>query len=217
MSTVPPASIYLREDSTGNAMEGVNYQKVQNQHYALAGVWADVRQGSLLGWRKTLAGGKISSMGISNTNSRWVAGLRSILVGFGFFFLGSLSDAWLQRHTGSSLIATIDDALVGVVAGFLVFLYERRQRQNLIKKLEVIRLMNHHVRNSLQIVSFAASDPQWEASTEQIQEAVERIEWALREVLPGQRNDISDLLVPPRSEQPVAQQPKNVPSTERRK
>jgi light-regulated signal transduction histidine kinase (bacteriophytochrome) len=111
----------------------------------------------------------------------------------------------------------IDDALVGVVAGLLVFLYERRQRQNLIKKLEVIRLMNHHVRNSLQVVSFAASVPQREASTEQLQEAVKRIEWALREVLPGQRDDISDLLVPPRSEESLAQQPKNVASTERSK
>lgn len=147
-------------------------------------------------------------MGISNTNSRWAPGLRSILVGFGLFFLGSLSDAWLQRHTTSFSIAAIDDALVAVVAGLLVLLYERRQRQNLIKKLEVIRLMNHHVRNSLQVISFAASGPQREESTEQLQEAVERIEWALREVLPGQRDDISNLLVPPRSEEPLAQQPK---------
>ena len=121
--------------------------------------------------------------------------------GFGFLFVGSLSDAWLQRHTGSFSIATIDDALVGLVAGLLVFLYERRQRQNLIKKPEVIRLMNHHVRNSLQVISIAASVPQRVASTEQLQEAVERIEWALREVLPGQREDIRDLLVPPRSEE----------------
>ena len=158
-----------------------------------------MQEQSLPGWRKDVADGRISSMDISNTNSRWVPGLRSILVGFGFFFLGSLSDAWLQRHTRSFSIATIDDALIGVVAGLLVFLYERRQRQNLIKKLEVIRLMNHHVRNSLQVVSFAAAVPQQEASTAQLQEAVERIEWALREVLPGQRDDISDLLVPPRS------------------
>jgi hypothetical protein len=59
-------------------------------------------------------------------------------------------------------IAVIDDALLGLVGGLLVFLYERRQRQNIIKKLEVIRLMNHHVRNSLQVISFAASVSQQE-------------------------------------------------------
>jgi hypothetical protein len=54
----------------------------------------------------------------------------------------------------------MDDVLIGIGVGLLVLLYERRQRQNIIRKLEVIRLMNHHVRNSLQVISFAASVPQ---------------------------------------------------------
>jgi hypothetical protein len=54
--------------------------------------------------------------------------------------------------------------------------------------------MNHHVRNSLQVISFAASVPQQEALEAEIRDAVERIEWALREVLPGQRQDIDKLL-----------------------
>jgi len=125
-------------------------------------------------------------MSVSDRNSRWVPRIRSILVGFGFFFLGSLSDAWLQRHTMSWGVAMIDDALVGLAGGLIVLLYEQRQRRNIIKKLEVIRQMNHHVRNSLQVISFAASVPQQEQTMEQIQGAVERIEWALREVLPGE-------------------------------
>ena len=67
-----------------------------------------------------------------------------------------------------------------------MLLYEQRQRRNILKKLEVIRQMNHHVRNSLQVISFATSVPQQEQTMEQIQGAVERIEWALREVLPGE-------------------------------
>lgn len=62
----------------------------------------------------------------------------------------------------------------------------------MIRKLEVIRMMNHHVRNSLQVIAFAASVPQREDANK-IRDAVERIEWALREVLPGQRDEISDL------------------------
>ena len=161
-------------------------------------------------WPVALADGRILSMAIFGKNSRFVPHLRSILIGFGFFFLGSVCDVWLKRHTSSPMIATVDDALLGIGAGILVLLYERRQRQNIIKKLEVVRLMNHHVRNSLQVISFAASAPQREEVTQQVQEAVERIEWALREVLPGQRDDIRDLLVPPQSKEPAAQQPKNV-------
>jgi hypothetical protein len=88
----------------------------------------------------------------------------------------------------------ITDALLGIAVGLMVLFYERRQQRNIIRKLEVIRLMNHHVRNSLQVISFAASVPQQEALEADIRSAVERIEWALREVLPGQRRDIENLL-----------------------
>jgi len=103
----------------------------------------------------------------------------------------------------------MDDALVGVGVGLLVFLYERRQKQNIIRKLEVIRMMNHHVRNSLQVISFATSVPQQEEVTRKVRDAVERIEWALREVLPGQREDVGDLLFHPHSNE-SAQKPKSV-------
>jgi hypothetical protein len=137
------------------------------------------------------------------------APLRSVLIGLGFFFMGSLSDVWLQHYVGSRSVAIMDDALVGIGVGLLVLLYERRQRQNMIRKLEVIRLMNHHVRNSLQVISFASSSPQQDELANKVRDAVERIEWALREVLPGQREDVSLLPFHPHSNQP-ADKPKSV-------
>ena len=131
-------------------------------------------------------------MDVLDENSRWVAALRSMLIGLAVFVLGSLSDVWLQHHGGTLSVAILDDAVVGVGAGLLVLLYERRQKQNIIRKLEVIRMMNHHVRNSLQVIAFAASAPEQD-NTKQVGDAVERIEWALREVLPGQREDIQNL------------------------
>ena len=74
----------------------------------------------------------------------------------------------LQQHGGSLLIAIMDDALVGVGAGLLVLLYERRQSQNIIRKLEVIRMMNHHVRNSLEVISFASDSQQEELANKQL-------------------------------------------------
>jgi light-regulated signal transduction histidine kinase (bacteriophytochrome) len=104
----------------------------------------------------------------------------------------------------------MDDAVVGIGVGLLALLYERRQRQNMIRKLEVIRQMNHHVRNSLQVISFANSLPQQEELGSKVRDAVERIEWALREVLPGQREDISDLSFQSHSNEPSAQKSKIV-------
>jgi len=147
-------------------------------------------------------------MVVPATTSRWSATLRSIVAGLAVFILGSLSDVWLRQHGASLLVAIVDDALIGVGAGLLVFFYERRQIQNLIRKLEVIRLMNHHVRNSLQVISLAASVPQREELTSKIQDAVERIEWALREVLPGQREDIGDFVFNPEMDGSSAEEPR---------
>jgi hypothetical protein len=149
--------------------------------------------GHVLTWLTAAGGGTMPTMLAPSTGWDWVTALRSIFAGFGIFFLGSLSDVWLQQHASNLSIAMMDDALVGVGAGLLVFLYERRQRHNLIRKLEVIRMMNHHVRNSLQVISLASS-AHLEKHANKVQDAVERIEWALREVLPGQREDINDLL-----------------------
>ena len=144
------------------------------------------------------------------TSSRSAAPLRSVLIGFGVFFLGSLSDVWLQLHAPNRAVAIMDDALVGIGVGLLVLLYERRQRRNMIRKLEVIRQMNHHVRNSLQVISFANSLSQQEELGIKVRDAVERIEWTLREVLPGQREDISDLSFQSHANEASAQKPKIV-------
>ena len=136
-------------------------------------------------------------------SSQGATPLWSVLTVFGFFFLGSLSDVWLQRHAASLAVAILDDALVGIAVGLLVLLYERRRKRDMIRKLEVIRMMNHHVRNSLQVIAFAASVSQQEEHANKIRDAVERIEWALREVLPAQRDDISDLAFHPHSKAPA--------------
>jgi hypothetical protein len=126
-------------------------------------------------------------------SSRWAAPVRSMLTAFGFFFLGSLADFGLQQHVTRRMVAILDDALIGIGVGLLVLVYELRHRQHLIRKLEVIRMMNHHVRNSLQVICYASADPAQEELRKNIRDAVERIDWALREVLAGQREDISDL------------------------
>ncbi len=135
-------------------------------------------------------------MAVVKTYSRWIAPMRSLSVGLGFFALGSVSDFWLQHHSPTRLIAIMTDVLLGLAAAFLVMFYEVRQQKNIMRKLEIVRLMNHHVRNSLQVIYYAASTPQQEELAADVRNAVERIEWALREVLPGQSEDLTGLLHP---------------------
>jgi hypothetical protein len=103
------------------------------------------------------------------------------MVGFSF-------DRLLARDgvTRNDILLT-SNALTGIVAGFLFFSLtnNERLRRNLVReRLSTIAEMNHHIRNALQIITYATATGNDE-SVELIRSSVERIEWALREVLPG--------------------------------
>ena len=118
-------------------------------------------------------------------HERWAAALRSFSAGLGFFLMGALFDLVLQQHGLGSPAIWWGDLLAGVVAGLLVLFYETRRNRELTRRLEMIRLMNHHVRNSLQVISYASSSEDREVQVDKVRKAIERIDWALREVLPG--------------------------------
>ncbi|HXZ26797.1 MAG TPA: hypothetical protein VEG08_02240 [Terriglobales bacterium] len=83
------------------------------------------------------------------------------------------------------------DALVAALAGLLLFKVladARRHHRETLRHMETIAEMNHHIRNSLQVIAYHnVSHPSSEQAVRQVGEAVERIEWALREVLPERR------------------------------
>jgi hypothetical protein len=104
------------------------------------------------------------------------------IVGFGF-------DRLLARDgvTRTDILLT-SNALTGIVAGFLFYSLtniERVRRNALRERLRTIAEMNHHIRNSLQVITYATATQKNTESMELIRSSVERIEWALREVLPG--------------------------------
>lgn len=79
----------------------------------------------------------------------------------------------------------VNDVVSAVLIAVLVAVYEWRGRKRIQERLEIIAQMNHHVRNALQLISLSPHAKQREENVALIQQAVERIEWALREVLPG--------------------------------
>ncbi len=131
----------------------------------------------------------------SKPRHAWTAALKSIALGFCVFFLGVVLAAWLNLHNVHGGLAFVDNFVAGIAAGLMVLLYERWRQREIDKKSRTNLLMNHHIRNALQVISAVASGDLIEQPA-RVQEAVRRIEWALREVLPGEI-ELTDAEAPP--------------------
>lgn len=107
-------------------------------------------------------------------------------LGFGIFVLGIALRTVLDKLGVNGVTAVVDDLLIGVLAGVLVFAYERHQHKLIVEKMRVISEMNHHVRNALQPIMYSPYLKEQAEQVRIIQEGTRRIEWALREVLPGE-------------------------------
>jgi len=126
----------------------------------------------------------------------WMLPLRSVAFGVCVFFLGSALAAWLTLHNVHGFLAFVDNFVAGIAAGLMVLLYERLRQREVDKKLRTMRLMNHHVRNALQIISAASWSVDGTEQPTRVRDAFRRIEWALREVLPGEI-ELTDAAMPP--------------------
>ena len=73
----------------------------------------------------------------------------------------------------------------GLIVGLLIYRYECGRSKYLNERLKTIELMNHHVRNALNVIVASVYVHGYEKELNDIQLSVSRIEWALREILPG--------------------------------
>ena len=119
----------------------------------------------------------------------------SFLLGFGLFVFGALVQDELSRRSITGINAYLDDLILAVLAGLLVFAYEHRRSREMRKKLSVIAAMNHHVRNALQTISYLPYTDQAK-QVQLIQQSVNRIQWALQEILPGETEQEQQKLPP---------------------
>ena len=120
--------------------------------------------------------------------SNWRILLMAAIAALAVFAIGmGLDIALLREHETQRTTIEISDALGGIVAGALAFrllLYERERRARLRQRIAVIADMNHHVRNALQVISLHAYTNSDKEQVEAVKESMERIQWALKEVLP---------------------------------
>ena len=115
------------------------------------------------------------------------------LCGVAMMVAVDLVDRWLATLGLHAETTRIDDILLGLVAAVLVFLIQRQQERELHRQRQsaaVIEQMNHHIRNALQVIVARASlDHEATPELRQIDDAVARIDWALREILPHSNGD----------------------------
>lgn len=108
------------------------------------------------------------------------------------FTLGMLQDIFLVSEGFSrwSLIV-VSNMFTGSIAGLLFYQYarnERTRRELIRERMQTIVELNHHIRNALQVIKFWGAQHQNcsldDAQAQLMKDSVDRIEWALREVLP---------------------------------
>jgi len=112
-----------------------------------------------------------------------LAALFTLLV----FLVGSTADLFLlKEHETPRITIEFSDAISAGVIGLLAYKllrFHQDSRDRLRQRVETIANMNHHVRNALQVISLTSHGRDKEEIAA-IRESVNRIQWALREILP---------------------------------
>jgi hypothetical protein len=121
------------------------------------------------------------------TRHSWLVTLAVVLL---VSVLGVLLDVLLVDEGLPRLMMMIfSNTLTGLIAGWLFQSFashERSRRELMRERMQTVAELNHHIRNALQVIKYwGGSQPTLDSMQLQlINESVERIEWALREVLP---------------------------------
>jgi hypothetical protein len=121
----------------------------------------------------------------SQPSALWKATLLFVLVAGILIAADQLS----MRYGLNGSQRIVDDLLGGLIAGSTFYFYERHRLRRFSEQLRVIDLMNHHIRNALQPLMFVPDESEWKTQEKLVAECVRRIDWALREVLPGKTGE----------------------------
>jgi hypothetical protein len=125
---------------------------------------------------------------MQKTELFWKTILPGLLVGLIVFTVDGGME-YLLHSRGLSQAGTlmVSDAFAGIVAAIFAtygFYLHRQREAELRLRVDRIVEMNHHVRNALQVIAYWSVADRDKREMELIREAVDRIEWALREILP---------------------------------
>ena len=134
------------------------------------------------------------------------SGLVSLLVAVVVSLIGIVLD-WILVKEGLPRLDMLifSNGLTGLFAGSLFWQMAREakaSRDLVAERMKTIAELNHHIRNSLQVIKFLGGQKRSGLDAVQLQlinDSADRIEWALREVLP--RYPIGAISTPAHDEQ----------------
>ncbi len=89
----------------------------------------------------------------------------------------------LGRYQERLLAEALSAFLVSCLVAKLAYIH-RRQHRLTMARMQVVAELNHHIRNALTAISLSAYVTENQQLIAVISEGVERIDWALREILP---------------------------------
>ena len=115
--------------------------------------------------------------------------LRAMASGVGLAVFGSavLVERLSKRSDRSSKVVMAWNAVAGFAAGWMAMKTiegARERRKNISQRLKMIGDLNHHVRNALQSIQLSAYSTHDQEIIASVGDSVQRIEWALREIVP---------------------------------
>ena len=125
--------------------------------------------------------------------SRRLLGFRALLaicIAVLFTVFEQLADVHLSRHGLSRQDILLDDIIGAALLGAIAFLWvtlvdEHHRRVRAEERQELTAEMNHHLRNALTVIKYAAYSENRVEPLRMTDEAVDRIEGTLRELLPS--------------------------------
>ena len=123
----------------------------------------------------------------THLGSRRLLGSIALAVGGIVFLVSELMHYLIVPDLGRHSERMVAEGLSGLFVGLLaaqLFSRSIEGRVRVTARLQVIEAMNHHIRNALDVISLSTYTIDDKQSVAAISEAVDRIEWALREVLP---------------------------------
>ncbi len=129
---------------------------------------------------------------MTRAHSAVVASAMAVFV----FLVGGLLD-WLVGHRVIPKFSMVlAGAVVALCAGLLIFKVvsdAHARQQAVVDRLQLIAEINHHIRNAVQVLAYRAlnESEQSERAIQEVTDAVTRIDWVLREVLPSDRQHSS--------------------------
>lgn len=134
------------------------------------------------------------------------SGVLSLMVALVVALIGFVLDRLLLKEGLPRLDMIIfSNGLTGLFAGILFWQMAREakaSRDLVAERMKTIAELNHHIRNALQVIKFLGGQKRSGLDDVQLQlinNSVDRIEWALREVLP--RYPIGAISTPAQEEQ----------------